>query len=113
MCGNPAGTCCMPLEGPNTPTPIRMLSGCCYLLHTMKNPAMSAFPLCFPAESCAQPPWACRPFLWKGGVYAMASVWGEDSSRVWECILRLDLDAGLLAADFCFDEMPIRTNVTM
>lgn len=60
-----------------------------------------------------QPPWACRPFLWKGEVFATASVWGEDSSRVWECILRLDLDAGLLAAEFCFDEMPIRTNVTM
>lgn len=54
-----------------------------------------------------------RPFLWKGGIYATASVWGEDSSFVWECILRVDLDQRRLATEYCFDKMPIRTNVTM
>jgi hypothetical protein len=51
-----------------------------------------------------------RPFLWKGGIYAAASVWGENSTVVWECILKVDLDHQLLSTEFCFDKLPVQTH---
>jgi hypothetical protein len=51
-----------------------------------------------------------RPFLWKGGIYAAASVWGENSTVTWECILRVDLDDQLLRTEYCFDKLPIQVH---
>ena len=51
-----------------------------------------------------------RPFLWKGGIYAAASVWGENSTVTWECILRVDLDHQLLSTEYCFDKLPIQAH---
>ncbi len=46
--------------------------------------------------------------MWKDRVYASHSRWvGDWHSGIWQCISLLDMDAQLMAAEYCFDQLPI------